>query len=960
MTTIYKSARRLALAVAALQLFALLIPPAAKAYAYAGTLDETFAQSGEYTNNFFSSGSGEMATDEQGNIYVATSKYVDNSIRVAVFKLNSNGAMAWPGSGVVVFEAPGNRDEIADLALDSSGRIYVVGYSMGTEQKAFILRINPSGTLDTTFGNGGRVLWKPAELLGPAFTSISIDANDRIFVTGHGGAQYESPTRGVSESFVASFNNDGSLNTSFSSDGYVFLPSSTYGDYLYDSVFDNNGDLVVSGKWLERTDLAGADNFTQFLLARLNMDGTFDSSFATGGMIKTLRGNLSGSWNNVNVDSDNNYLLTGNSYATSGPVNSNIAFDKYSDTGLNLLSNDFDTGTYDYGVYVAPGPNGGTYIGARTTSVVPRIGDIVPTSTFLRLNAAGNLDTSFITTGSTGSKFDRDLTDAAIVDGGLVGLASNGSANGWVVMKYSRFDRISPPTNINSTVTAERVDLTWDLPSDLVGNRVADYLIEMSTDNLYWTAVSDGVSTTRSATISSLTPNSTYYFRVSALTSTIPSMYLNTSALLTSMPEAPGVPSLTCSIDGMQVALAWSPSQSGGRFESGFQIQRKLGAGAWIDLASKDSSTFTHSETTNSAQSGEIAYRLRSANDGGNSEWSSACTITAPSTPSTPALTGSLSALVVSLSFPKPNENGMPIQNFTLQRKKDAGSWSNLSVLIPTANSPQTYSDTMSQSDAGKTIAYRLLATNAVGSSANSSEVSVTLPAVPLAPASIAAVPGSSDITISWNAPENADDAQPLQFLTQATSDGLTWTTFTPSSFPTVNSAVFDSASPGASYRFRIKATNSFGESAWSTSSNSTQLLPTTPTTPTTPITTPTTPTTPSGSTTVVINTPSVVINTPEVTVKTPAVTIYSANVKVGSTVAATTLARALKIKIPSKAVTTTAVAKSSAKYCKVVSGKIRGIKKGICNATVTVQGPKAKNGKKPAAIKKSIKIQVG
>jgi hypothetical protein len=79
----------------------------------------------------------------------------------------------------------------------------------------------------------------------------------------------------------------------------------------------------------------------------------------------------------------------------------------------------------------------------------------------------------------------------------------------------------------------------------------------------------------------------------------------------------------------------------------------------------------------------------------------------------------------------------------------------------------------------------------------------------------------------------------------------------------------------------------------------------------------------------------------------------------VGAKLSATSLATGLGVVIPSKAKTTVAIAKSSKKYCKVSGGKVVGIKSGPCVATVTVQAPKPKKGKKPAPVKKSVTVQI-
>jgi uncharacterized repeat protein (TIGR02543 family) len=388
-------------------------------------------------------------------------------------------------------------------------------------------------------------------------------------------------------------------------------------------------------------------------------------------------------------------------------------------------------------------------------------------------------------------------------------------------------DLSSTPLNLSAVASVDRIELSWDTPVDDGGSAIIDYVIKISTDNANWSLVSDGESVAEGATVGSLNPNSSYYFRVAAVTSAGIGQFASGSVIQTALPDVPGAPSLLCSITGLQASLSWTPSQAGGRFETGFLIQKKLGSGTWSDLTSKTSDVFSYSETTNASQSGNISYRVRSVNDGGNSDWSSACTILAPSIPSAPnSVTGpSLSALNMTMSWSAPSNGGMQIDSYEIEKRIGIlGSWYQVYNAEPILGTTQIFSETQSTSSSGEIHYYRLRAVNAVGNSPWSNIVSVQIPSVPSSPMSIVASGGSNDITISWNEPQNISSAGPLTYLFQVTNNGLTWVDFEPSSFPTSRSAKFDSAIGGVSYRFRVKAVNAFGESSWSTSSNLSQL----------------------------------------------------------------------------------------------------------------------------------------
>jgi alpha-tubulin suppressor-like RCC1 family protein len=124
-------------------------------------------------------------------------------------------------------------------------------------------------------------------------------------------------------------------------------------------------------------------------------------------------------------------------------------------------------------------------------------------------------------------------------------------------------------------------------------------------------------------------------------------------------------------------------------------------------------------------------------------------------------------------------------------------------------------------------------------------------------------------------------------------------------------------------------------------------------------ISVPTTPTVPVQPQ----NPPTVV--TPPVTqapsVQTPAVATVPqvAPMAPKAKLAAASIATQLQIAIPAKSKVTITVAKSSKAFCKVSGGKLVALKPGNCAVTVTVQAPKPKGGKKPAATKQSTTVQI-
>ena len=138
-----------------------------------------------------------------------------------------------------------------------------------------------------------------------------------------------------------------------------------------------------------------------------------------------------------------------------------------------------------------------------------------------------------------------------------------------------------------------------------------------------------------------------------------------------------------------------------------------------------------------------------------------------------------------------------------------------------------------------------------------------------------------------------------------------------------VNSKTFTSLSNGSSYRVKIIAITSIGESPATISSQ----------------------VTPKAA--------PVVKKTPPKTAPAPL------PMKVKAKKSSKTLAKELGIKVPKKSKLKLTVSKSSRSFCKVSKGKLVTKKKGKCVFSLTVQPPKPKKGKKPAATKRTTSLKI-
>ena len=127
-----------------------------------------------------------------------------------------------------------------------------------------------SGDFDPTFNGNGVVIGNYTEDNNSA-DAMAIQADGKILVSGGTGIASNIQI-GVSR-----FNTDGSLDTTFGNDGVTIISSGWVKSFVYDMEVQPDGKIVLAGyRWNNTTG--------DFLMVRLNEDGSMDDSFGTNGI----------------------------------------------------------------------------------------------------------------------------------------------------------------------------------------------------------------------------------------------------------------------------------------------------------------------------------------------------------------------------------------------------------------------------------------------------------------------------------------------------------------------------------------------------------------------------------------------------------------------------------------------------------------------------------------------------
>ncbi len=246
-----------------------------------GTLDPTFGNQGRVTANF---GAGtsvfNLAVLSDGQIVVG-GDHVSNQIEfLDIARFNSDGTpdTTFGSGGIAEFDVGTDANSIvnvapADMAVLADGDVAVVGTSPSA---VTLVCVNPSGALDTTFGNGGIVTTALAS--DAQATGIAVQGDGKIVVSGYDNGALA----------LLRYNTDGSLDTTFGAAGIdsTALPGTMLSGSQV-AIDPNTDQLVVSADSYTATDSGDGWSYGQeyFTLLRFNSDGSPDQGFGTAGQV---------------------------------------------------------------------------------------------------------------------------------------------------------------------------------------------------------------------------------------------------------------------------------------------------------------------------------------------------------------------------------------------------------------------------------------------------------------------------------------------------------------------------------------------------------------------------------------------------------------------------------------------------------------------------------------------------
>lgn len=217
-----------------------------------------------------------IAVQTDGKIIIGGDFTTYNNIpRNRIARLNSDGSLDTsfdPGLGV--------NGLVRSITLQSDGKIIVGGEftTINGIGRIGIARLNANGSVDTSFsGSLDFDLPFNVHTAGAAFTT-SVQADGRIVIGGHFNDFFEGNNRVIRDG-IARLNSDGSLDTSFDT-------SSGANGIVRTSTVQPDGKIIIGGEF---TTFGGLPRYG---IARLNSDGSLDTSFDPGASVNSVVFNI--------------------------------------------------------------------------------------------------------------------------------------------------------------------------------------------------------------------------------------------------------------------------------------------------------------------------------------------------------------------------------------------------------------------------------------------------------------------------------------------------------------------------------------------------------------------------------------------------------------------------------------------------------------------------------------------
>ncbi|MEO8068271.1 MAG: hypothetical protein ABI599_11315 [Flavobacteriales bacterium] len=223
-----------------------------------------------------------------------------------VFRYNPDGSPDTDfGTNGMFTHTLDNEALLYSALITDAGKILLVGSTTDYQTyRLMLIQINADGTLDSSFGTNGVAL-QSVSMVGPNAEDmaydVTLDDAGNILVC---GSSYDANY--VRRPVVVRFTSDGVLDSTFGVDGVATIPVMAVGASSFQGLLVQPDGKILATGYFGQTEF-----WYLLLLVRFNSDGSLDSTFSTDGIIKHNHGNVDDEGEDLKLNADGSILVAG-------------------------------------------------------------------------------------------------------------------------------------------------------------------------------------------------------------------------------------------------------------------------------------------------------------------------------------------------------------------------------------------------------------------------------------------------------------------------------------------------------------------------------------------------------------------------------------------------------------------------------------------------------------------------
>lgn len=297
--------------------------------------------------------------------------------------------VSFGANGIVLDDVLGNEyNDIGNdaIILDDGKIIIAGGTGTGSNDDAFLMRLKPDGSRDSSFGFNG-IIQLDLSLGGNDVATGIKKVNDTTIIV----AGYTQSGSNPYNMFLIKMDWEGNMDMSFGASGVKILDSG-YDDRSFSLEITSDEKIIIGGT-------SNNNNIISLFFVKLDSNGNLDNTFGSGGVRMVVPISGSYGFGDITLDNNNNIYFAGwredvaQDYATvikltaNGNIDNGFATSGYFET--SYMGGGNDTRFWD----ITIDDSGDLYAGGHFILITSEISYVV------KLTPSGNVVTNFGTNG---------------------------------------------------------------------------------------------------------------------------------------------------------------------------------------------------------------------------------------------------------------------------------------------------------------------------------------------------------------------------------------------------------------------------------------------------------------------------------------------------------------------------------------------------------------------------------